>query len=210
MLKEFLTLAIVAIYFSGSLAVCVIEQQTSGEIVGAISDASVSNPNVIEAANYAIDTEYGSATNYTLINAKQKVVAGNITYFLIVALEYSGQTCAIQMTYQSRLNQYTIDSTICDLQPGPFLQVNIQDQTVINQTNVAINRLYGYDREYQLESAQRLSVNGYMYNLIIRFLDNDEVCQIKIYSFINSQSIRSNTCSGAPSSLGVFPVTTPI
>ena len=85
--------------------------------------------------------------------------------------------------------------------------MDIEDQTIIDQTNLAIARLYGYDRKYQLESAQRVSVNGYIFTLIVRFPDSGEDCKIEIYTFINSQEIRLNTCSGAPSSLGFYPPT---
>jgi hypothetical protein len=203
--RDHIKFLVICIYLSSCLSLCV-KKPGIENINGGISDANLTDPNLIAAANYGIYTQYGSLTNFTIIDAKQQVVAG-IRYILIVKFAFSSQVCAIQLTYQSWLNEYIIESTICDSQSGPFLQASIQDTTIIKQTNEAIKRLYRYEKQYELESAQRISVNGYIYKLIVRFPDSGEVCTIEIYSFINSQSIRSNTCSGAPSSLGFFPPT---
>ena len=80
-------------------------------LVGGIFNASILEPMVIEAANYAMNFYYGRV-EYKLISAQQQIVAG-FKYYLKIQTQ-DGKICDIQTVFTAWLNpEYFLVSNTC-------------------------------------------------------------------------------------------------
>ena len=202
MFKVVISVFLITIYASSCYSGCV-----TPNMPGGISRADVSDPDVIAAADFAVNFYFYPFVNqnYRLISAKQQVVAG-IKYFLTVDLD--GVECEIQIVYKPWLNQYSSASTTCPAYPivNGREGVDVYDSEVTSIADFAIQRIYGTLKDYVLVSAQQQVVAGIKYYLNFKIIDSGEECSVEVVvrSWLNEQDILSNTCNN-----GKIATTTP-
>ena len=194
---------IISLYATTCLAKCL--TTTPIRTNDLISDVSVSDKDVIAAANYAINSFYKGPIDYVLLSAKQQLVAG-MKYYLNVTFPNTQEQCEIQLIYKNWLEQYTDESKTCYAPPGSFTQASIKDQNMIDDTEYAISQLYTFNKTFELVNAQtKLESTVFFVNLALRFPDTGEVCEISIQFPPPPFTIPIlNTCSGAPSSINAI------
>ena len=108
MFKVVISIFLVTIYASSCYSGCV-----THKIAGGISRADVSDPDVIAAADFAIQRIYGTLNDYVLVSAQQQVVAG-IKYYLNFKIIDSGEECSVEIVVRSWLNERNILSNTCN------------------------------------------------------------------------------------------------
>ena len=146
------------------------------EIDGGKSSVDVSDPKVIEEADFAINQLYGSRS-YVLVSAQSQVVAG-VNYFLTVQFPDSGEQCEI--TVYDRFGSKSIISNTCtglEIDGGKS-SVDVSDSGVIAASNFVIgNGGFPFPfTNYELVSAQSQIVAGIRYFLTYKFHDNGSTC----------------------------------
>jgi hypothetical protein len=176
-----------------NLMISIKVQNPNNERSGDIND-----PNVIAAAQFAINQLYGSV-DYKIVSVQIQVVSGT-NYFLIINLPNTGQQC--QITVYDRFGNKSITSNICTTCPGCKSYVNVNDTNVVAASNYVIaNGPFPFSfSNYRLVNPEQQTVAGIKYYLRYIFPDNGySICDVEVIceSWMQPQySIVSISCPG--------------